>query len=651
MVKVAPYGTWESPITADSIVQNSVSVDDVIVDPITSTIYHLETRPNEEGRSVLVKTEGAIDVFGEGWNSRTGVEEYGGASAKVYNGVIYFSNFKDGRVYTIKEGEQPEAVTPENEVHRFADFTIHPTHNHIVVAILEDHTKPVPADVKTTLCFINTKTKTVHPLISGADFYAAPAFSPDGNHLVWQQWYHPDMPWEGGEIHVGEMKYDASNDVVSVRGALRVGGKRNEASATHPFWVTSDTFIFTVDTSGFQNPWIYSVSAGVAKPIISPKPLDEDFSLPAWSLGNSYGALINDGDDARVLYTAFREGRSRLYLLTLHSGAAEELVCPYVIIQNVRRVSAGNVVFIGAKVDEGPALVYCNITDHAKPLFNKLTAAKDPGTPSTFISRPQSMTLTVDGQPLYLVYYPPTNPDYRAPDGELPPAIIGVHGGPTGHEMQGLDMTTQYFTSRGFAWIGVDYGGSSGHGRKYVERLNSNWGIVDTRDCVLAAEGLSKEPHNLIDAKRVLIRGCSSGGYIVLQALCDYPNTFAAGASLYGISDLKKLEEFTHKFESQYGRKLLGGFYKDVPEVYKARSPVYNANKIKSPLLIEQGSVDAVVSPAQAEDIVKSIGANGGNVEYVVYEGEGHGWRKAENIKAALEKELHFYVGVLDLKL
>ncbi|THH26456.1 hypothetical protein EUX98_g7730 [Antrodiella citrinella] len=637
MVKTAPYGTWESPITAESIVQNSVRVDDVIVDPVTSAIYHIENRPNQGGRNVVVKTE----------------DKYGGAATKAYNGVVYFSNFKDGRVYAVKEGGQPEAITPESEVHRFADFAIHPTQNHLVVAILEDHTKPNPADVLTSLCFINTKTKTVHPLVSGADFYAAPSFSPDGKHLVWQQWYHPDMPWEGGEVHVSEVSYDATKDEVSVSNAKLVGGKRGQASATHPFWVNNDTFVFTVDTSGFQNPSLYTVSTGQAKPIISPKAIDEDFSLPGWTLGNAYGVVAHAGDDTTqctLLYTAFREGRSRLYLLTLHSGAVEELVCPYVTIQSVRRVADGNIVFIGGKTDQSPALVQCSLKDYSTPHFTSLTAVKATSAPAASLSQPHSITLTVEGQPLYVVYYPPTNVEYRGPEGELPPAVMNVHGGPTSHEVQGLNMTIQYFTSRGFAWIGVDYGGSSGHGRKYIERLKGNWGIVDTRDCVLAAQGLSSAPHTLIDAKRVVIRGGSSGGYTVLQALCEYPTTFAAGASLFGISDLVKLAEFTHKFESQYMAKLLGGFVDEIPEVYRERSPVNNASKIKSPLLIQQGILDAVVPPAQAEYIVKLIKANNGSVEYVVYEGEGHGWRKAETIKAALEKELHFYEGVLKLK-
>ena len=344
-----------------------------------------------------------------------------------------------------------------SDVHRFADFAIHPTQPHLIISILEDHTNPNPADVVTTFCLINAKTKTVHPLLSGADFYAAPAFSPDGTHLVWQQWNHPDMPWEGGEIYFGKAKYDATDDSVAITDAIHVGGKYKEVSATLPFWVTNDTLVFTSDVSGFQNPWIYTISAGKAAPIL-PQPVKEDFSLPPWLLGRSYGAVVHPGDDANhstVLYTGFRDGRSRLYLITLHSGAIEELVCPYVEIGYVRRIADGHIVFIGSKVDEDPAVVLCSLKDYSTPHFTTCGKVEKTSTiPANLISKPQSITLSIPptNEPLYVMYYAPTNPDYQAPEGELPPAVIRVHGGPTDHEVQSLAKIVQFFTSRGYAW-------------------------------------------------------------------------------------------------------------------------------------------------------------------------------------------------------
>ncbi|TCD69563.1 hypothetical protein EIP91_007187 [Steccherinum ochraceum] len=604
MMATASYGTWKSPITADSVIETAASIDDVIVDPVTSAIYHLERRSNEGGRNVLIQTEHHSDLFEEGWNCRTRVQEYGGGTAKAYDSVVYLSNFKDGRVYAVKERSSPEAITPGKAPLLHAE--IEP--NYIIAAVLEDHTQLEPANVVTIICFINTLTKTVHPLISAVDFYATSAFSPDGSHLVWQQPKHPDMPWESGEIYVGVVTYDASSQTIVVTNTQYVAGKHSEAGAAYPFWVNGDVLIFTVDVSGFQNPWTYSVSTKKAAPILA-EPRDEEFSLPGWSLGGSFGVVVHPGDNntnTTILFSAFKDGRSQLYLLTPCSGVIEELVSPYVVISSFRRVTDGNVVFIGTKVDEGVTLVHCNLDDYASPHFTALAGKTHSKFSPAFFSRPRSITLNTgpEDEPLYVLYYPPTNPEYEAPEDERPPAIVHVHGGPTRHELQGLKMTVQYFTSRGWAWVGVDHGGSSDHGRKYIcpnkERLKGNWGIVDARDCVLAAQQLPVAPHNLIDPTRAALRGPSAGRYTVLETLCLYPDVFAAGTSLYGISDLVKLAEFTHKLEPQYMAKLLGGFVTDeeVKKIYVERSPVNNAHKIKCPLLIEQGSVDPAVPPA-----------------------------------------------------
>jgi len=653
MPQTAPYGTWNSPITAESIVSNSISFDDVIVDPLTSIIYHTEKRPSEEGRVALVKTESGADLAGKDFNCRTGVEEYGGAASAAYGGTIYFSNFTTGQAYQLKDGGQPEAITPESSVHRFADFAVFPNNERFIVAILEDHTKPDPPDVVTTLCVIDSETKVVSTFLSGADFYAAPTFSPDGTHIAWQQWSFPDMPWDGGCIYVAKVAVDEKAGTLTVSDEVHVGGKYKEIGAAGPKWVTNDLLIFTCDQSGFQNPWKYTVSAKKSAPILKDA-VAEDFSLPGWLLGGSYGA-ITDTSGKRGLFTSMRDGRSRLYVLGIDTGSLEEIDCPYVSITNMRRVTEDNVVFIALKSDEPAAIVLCSLKDYAKPQFTvlKSSAGSDtPPLPNGLISKPEPITIAVppNGEPLYVVFYPPTNPDYVGPEGENPPCVVNVHGGPTGQATQDLSMTTQYFTSRGWAWLDINYGGSSGYGRIYVDRLNGNWGIVDVRDCYLTVGALSNKPYSLIDPTRTAIRGGSAGGFTVLATLCAYPDAFAAGTSLYGISDLKKLGEFTHKFESHYLEGLIGGTYEQIPEVYKERSPVYNADKIKAPLLIEQGSLDAVVPPEQAEDIVKQIKANGGRVDYVLFEGEGHGWRKAETIKAALEKELGFYEDVFKLK-
>ncbi|KAF7798100.1 hypothetical protein EIP86_009315 [Pleurotus ostreatoroseus] len=648
MSKVAPYGTWPSQLTADVIVQSASSVVELVVDPATSKIYHIESRPSEGGRNVLVQSEEGKDVFGKDWNCRTAVHEYGGAPAVVCDDKVYFSNFSDGRVYTLDatSGEEPKPVTPESKAHRYADLAVHPWYRHLLVAIQEDHTKPAPADVVNTLCLINTKTQQVATLVSGADFYGAPCFSPDGAHLAWQQWDHPDMPWEGGQVYIAGISADDKE--IRAKDVRHIAGRAGAVSAGYPLWTSNDSLVFTSDESGYQNPWIYTVSAGKAAPVLQ-TPVKEDFSSPAWRFGSAFGAVA-DNEGKMALYTALRDGRSVLYMVSLHCGTLEEIECPYTVVECVYRIVDRSMVFIGGKDDAPKSIVLCTLKDYAKPKYAEVKAAKR-DLPEWSVSKPLPMTLEVppNKDPLYIVLYPPTSSGYKGPENELPPCIVNVHGGPTGMADQSFTLPKQFFTSRGFAWVDVNYGGSAGYGREYINRLAGTWGVVDVRDCVLAASILSKT-HKLIDPARTAIRGGSSGGFTVLAAACAYPDAFAAAVSNYGISDLFKLCEFTHKFESHYMEKLLGGTPDQIPEVYKERSPVFNADKIRTPLLILQGSLDAVVPPGQAEAIVKAIKDNNGRVDYVLFEGEGHGFRKSENMKAALEKELAFYEDVFGLK-
>ncbi|KAG5641712.1 hypothetical protein DXG03_004399 [Asterophora parasitica] len=503
-IQTAPYGTWSSPITAEAITKGAISFADVLVDDITSEIYHIEARPSEAGRNTIVNTKTGIELTpGKDWNVRTGVHEYGGAPAIVYNGYAYFSRFTDGRVYRVKGGEEPEAVTPESTVRRFAKFDVHPKHNHLLVSILEDHTVDEPSAIVNSLCIINTTTKTVHPLVSGADFYASPKFSPDGTRIAWQQWDHPDMPWEGGQIYVTNVTIES--DTISVQNTLHIAGEAKKVSAAFPSWANNDTLIFTSDESGYINPWKYQ--DGKASPIF-PKPVEQEFGVPLWVL-QLFPYAVLDTAGRYALFVTVKDGRNGLHLVDLTGGSAPQaLETPYVVINHIRSVSRENheVVFAGEKADEESSIIK-------------------------------------------------------------------------------------------------------------------------------AARIISSEPHNLADPKRVVIRGGSAGGYTVLAALANAPDVtaFSAGTSSYGISDLNPLAEHTHKFESHYLEKLIGGTPEEIPEIL-------------------QGELDRVVPKEQAELIYNSVKSRGGIVEYKLYEGEGHGWRQEKNIKDALEREIGFYRGVLGLK-
>lgn len=652
---LAPYGTWCSPVTADVITQKCTTVVDVIVDPISSTVYNLEARPSEGGRCVVLKTESGEDVFGEGWNARSSVQGYGGAAVVAYSDTIYFSHLTDARVYRVSAGTKPEPITPENANHCFTDFTVHPS-GIFLVAILEDHTNPSPPDIITTLCVINTQTKVVSTIASGADFYAAPRFSPDGQYIAWQQWYHPDMPWEGSEIHVAKVAYEpekGSHPTLTVTNARCIAGRPGTVGVMYPFWASKEHLIFTCDESGYQNPWSYSVSSDAAKPIF-PVPVQEDFSEPSSTLGHSTGTAL---DDQTLLYSAIRDGRSMLYRIDIGTGSKEGLQCPFVHVSWVRRVSAGTAAFVGAKTTEPARVVRCTVAPTGPSAtftdLSSTTSGPSAQFPRSLVSEPRPMTLQLppNNEPLHIVFYPPNNPNYdgSSTEGERPPCVVNVHGGPTSRSVPALDWMKQYFTSRGWGWVDVNFRGSSGYGRKYIEKLEGKWGVVDVQDCVRAAEHLASTLQ-LIDPKRTVIRGGSGGGYTTLAALCGPPDAFAAGTSLFGISDLSKLAEDTHKFELRRIEKLIGGRPADIPDVYRERSPVFHADMIKAPLLILQGSEDKAVPPSQAESMVETIRKRGGRVEYILFDGEGHGFRKAENQKKALEKELGFYCDVLGIK-
>ncbi|KAJ7473908.1 alpha/beta-hydrolase [Mycena galericulata] len=614
----APFGTWKSPISALMIARMSVSIEDVLVDPVTSAVYRIEKRPEEDGRNVIVSVADNLDVFGQEWNARTAVHEYGGAAAIVHNNIILFSNLGYGQVYKVNLAPRsaPIRITGQDEF-RFADFTIHPAEPNLVVCISEDHTKPAPKDVLNSLVCLNTNSaEDPVALLSGSDFYSSPRFNADGTVLAWTEWMHPDMPWDGFSSLRWRSRTRRSTDMV-------------QCQYPHVF----------VRYFWLYNPWVATVKqdgattayAVESRPVFV-DPLALDFADPSWWLGGSNFAVL---DDSCALFAASKDGRSTLYIIST-DGSCSEIDCPYVHIVRMRRMGHRKIIFLGSQADKGPGLVLCSFEDPVDgftPTYVTLgddSTLLDPPLTDSFISRPVPMSLMVPGNdspellPLHLIYYPPKNPLYKGLVDENPPAIINVHGGPTSLERQNLNLAKQ-------------------------DRLKGNWGVYDVHDCVQAALQLSSSRHDLIDRKRVVIRGGSAGGYTTLVALCQSDSNlqvFAAGASSYGISDLRKLTEFTHKFQSWYAQTLVGGTYDEIPEVYRARSPVFHAHNIKVPLL---GSVDPIVPPNQAEDMIKVIREHGGSAEYVVFDGESHGWHKAENIAKALEVELNFYERALDL--
>ncbi|KAG1737976.1 Alpha/Beta hydrolase protein [Suillus lakei] len=656
--KYAPYGRWESPITADAIAQDSVSLGNIFVDPVTKDIYYIEQRASEGGRSVLMSNQTQKEVFGKAFNARTRVHEYGGGAAIAYNGTVYSSNFADFLVYAAKDGKI-KPITPEdpNRIYRYADFCVHPVHTDLLVAILEDHTNDTPHTVRNSLCIINSTAATVTSLVSTEDaqseFYAAPTFSPSGDKLAWQFWKHPDMPWEGGQIYVADVHYNSNTHRLSLSNTKLVAGEANSISACYPLWASNDKLLFTSDESKFANLWEYTQTC--TKPVLS-SAVQQDFCMPSWLLGN-YPFAFLDENGTRAICVAWRSGRSVLYVVDIVAGSYMEIKdesFDFVVVDHVRRLSDHNFVFMGLRNNAPGAAMLCTLTGPSfVPNFQVLKSTASTSAapfPKGIISLPTPLELKVAGDKIvYVVYYAPNNPAYAGssiPE-EKPPCVLGVHGGPTGLETQNLSWVKQYFTSRGYAWLDVNYGGSSCYGRAYVERLQGNWGITDVSDCVEAVQ--SPELRSLIDTKRTAIRGGSAGGYTTLAAIslgssaASKANFFASATNSFGISDMGLFADDTHKFELMYVIKLLGGTKEEIPQVWHDRSPVYFSANIKTPLLVLQGNDDAVVPPAQSWTIVDGILKSKGHVEAHFFDGEQHGWRTSETIKKAIEFEREWY--------
>jgi dipeptidyl aminopeptidase/acylaminoacyl peptidase len=625
---VTSYGAWPSPLTAARVTAGALRLDQIQLDG--DDVYWLEGRAAEGGRNVLVRLTSSavadglrrdqpVDVTPEGFNVRTRVHEYGGAAYTVHKGAVYFSNFADQRVYRQAPGEAPAAMTDAGPM--WADFRVDAA-RHRLIGVREQDGVNVIAAIPDRV------------LVEGADFYSDPIVSPDGKFLAWLQWNHPNMPWDGTELWVGA--FNASG-LIGVR--ERVAGGDNE-SIFQPEWSPDGALYFASDRSGWWNLYRW-----LGKDVEAIHPMSAEFGKPQWTFSMVTYAFVSA---TRIAATYTKDGRWKLAMIDPYRKTFEPVDLPVQPLESIKaNPKSGDLYFIGGSATQPSAIMtLVNPAKAGHHILQVMKASSAETIPVEWISVAETVTFRVKDRDVHAFYYPPKNPDVVRGGGpvgpaldEKPPLLVITHGGPTGATTDVLDPKIQFWTSRGFAVLDVDYSGSTGYGRPYRDRLKGQWGIVDVEDAVGGAEAMVAA--GKADARRLIIRGGSAGGYTTLAAL-TFHQTFKAGASHYGISDLEVLQHDTHKFEARYNDSLIGP-WPAARDRYRQRSPIHFTDRLSCPIILFQGLDDKVVPPNQSEMMAEAARQKGLKVKYVTFAGEQHGFRKAENIITSLEEELAFY--------
>ena len=636
MPVTAPYGSWKSPITTALIVSGAVGLGQVALED--DNVYWVEMRPSEGGRMVIARRNAdgtTTDVTPPPYSARTRVHEYGGGAFLVADGTVYFSNFSDQRMYRRNPGGEPQAITPDAPL-RYADGVLDRVRGRII-CVREDHTgegEPV-----NTIVAVDAEGRSPQvTLFSGSDFCAAPRLSPDGRSLAWLAWNHPNMPWDGTTLLAAEIDRDGNlGEAQTVAGGPSASSGWDE-SVLQPLWSPGGELHFVSDRNGWWN--LYRWRSGSVQPVLE---MQAEFARPQWVFDPAaYGFL----DDGRIACSYVERGVWHIGIIDAEAGTLTPLDLPYSEMgRGELRTSGQSVVFIAGAPDRPMSLLSLDV---ASGTVETLQQAHELEVEPAYISPPEPVEFeTTGGMTAHALYYPPRNPDYVAPEGERPPLLVKSHGGPTAAASTALDLGIQFWTSRGFGVVDVNYGGSTGYGTEYRRRLNGAWGITDVDDCVNAARFLAGRSD--ADPERLAIDGASAGGYTTLAAL-TFHDVFKAGTSLYGVSDLEALAKETHKFESRYLDSLVGP-YPERQDLYAERSPINHTHLLSCPLLLLQGLEDEIVPPNQAEMMFEAVKSKGLPTAYVPFEGEQHGFRRSENMERALETELYFYSRVFGFEL
>jgi dipeptidyl aminopeptidase/acylaminoacyl peptidase len=621
----APYGSWASPVTTSLLTSAGIGLSEVSFS--NGFVYWLESRPDEAGRVVVVRSapdETPMDSIPKPFNARTRAHEYGGGAYFVHNDTVFFSNFPDQRLYRQERVGGPKPITPEPPEPaslRYADGRVTPD-GKTIICVRERH-EPNREAINEIVALSADGSGEARIVISGYDFYSFPRISSDGRRLAWTCWNHPQMPWDGTELWIGDL--DSSGLVSRSR---RIAGGLVE-SIFQPEWADDGTLYFISDRTGWWN--LYAERGGKTFPVFE---IDAEIGGPQWLFGYYRYAPLRDG---RLACAYSRNGLDHLAVVDTCSGKIDTLTVPFTWFGSLRSDDRDTLFFVAASASRAPEVASLELgSSRLRTLRTSLEIEMDPG----YLSVPEPIEFpTSNGLTAFALFYAPKNKDFIAPDGERAPLLVFSHGGPTGATTSSLRFAVQYWTSRGVAIVDVNYGGSTGYGRAYRERLKGQWGIVDVEDCINAARYLERRGD--VDGKRMAIRGGSAGGYTTLCALV-FHNVFAAGASYYGVADLSALATDTHKFESRYEDGLVGP-YPEAADLYRQRSPVHFADRLACPVILFQGLEDRVVPPSQAEIMIAALRAKSLPFAYMAFPTEGHGFREAANIQRSVEAEFYFY--------
>jgi dipeptidyl aminopeptidase/acylaminoacyl peptidase len=632
--RVAPYGTWPSPISAEMVATAGVWLEEPRLHD--GAAFWVEIRPADEGRYVIVTGDpwsSPRDLTPPGFSARTKVHEYGGGAYWLHADSLFFTNFDDQRLYRQDGGGEPRPITPETAGrYRYADGCV-AADGSLILCVRERHEGDDVINELVALTADGTSDEA-RIIAQGRDFYSNPRISLDGTQLAWLTWDLPWMPWDGCELWAADLSADGS-----LSNERLVAGELDAESIVQPEWSGAGELHFVSDRTGWWN--LYRERAGSIEAL---HPMEAEFGWPQWVFGESSYAFLGDG---RIACLYGQDGVQHVAVLDSASGELVDLDLPYTAISSPYISAEGSqIVFLGAAPTIPAQIVLLDFTSRNVEV---LRMSSDVPVDPAFLSVPWAIEFPTEaGLTAHAHFFPPASRDLVGPPGERPPLIVMSHGGPTSARTAEVDLEKQFFTSRGFAVVDVNYGGSTGFGRDYTLRLRGNWGVVDTNDCINAAKYLAAQGE--VDGERLLIRGGSAGGYTTLTAL-TFHDDFAAGASYYGISDLEPFASgHTHKFERQYEHTLVGP-YPEAADLYRARSPINFVDQISCPMILLQGDEDEVVPPEQSEVMVDALKAKGLPYTYILFEGEQHGFRKATSLVRSLESEISFYAQILGFEL